>query len=163
MNFKYVKGFGKNYRVYPNGEVYGIYGLRKFSKDKNGYAITGFSLNGERKNVRRGRVVATAFLGDPPHPDSQVNHINGVKDDDRVSNLEWCSPLENTRHSIATGLNTNIKEGHGRSKLTEKQVREIEGSPLKLKVLASRYGISISYASKLRRGQYWKGRENTNG
>ncbi len=50
------------------------------------------------------RVVATAFISDPPSSYHQVNHINGVKTDNRACNLEWVTPSENTRHAIKTGL-----------------------------------------------------------
>lgn len=62
--------------------------------DKHGYKFA--SVNG--KSLRVHRLVADKYIPNPenkPH----VNHINGIKDDNRVENLEWCTPAENERHS----------------------------------------------------------------
>ncbi len=62
-------------------------------------------MNGNKKTSRKTvhRLVAESFLGGP-HPDLQVNHKNGVKDDNRVVNLEWCTGSENVKHAYATGI-----------------------------------------------------------
>ena len=53
------------------------------------------------------RLVADTWIPNPNNY-TQVNHINGNKDDNRVENLEWVTPSENIRHSYRTGLNKHI-------------------------------------------------------
>jgi len=55
-----------------------------------------------------------------------VNHINGIKADSRVENLEWVTRKENAKHSFNTGLQVNPKgQDHRMAKLTEQDVFDI--------------------------------------
>ena len=91
--------------------------------DGKGYAYVGIHKDGEQKKIHIHALVAKAFV---PNPDNKpfVNHINGIKSDNRVENLEWVTPSENIQHALKTGL---MKSGCDRfdALLTVDQVREI--------------------------------------
>ena len=75
----------------------------KQDRKRNGYFAVVLR-DGERsKTISVHRLVATAFL-EKGENDTQVNHINCDKSDNRVENLEWCSAEENRSHAKANNL-----------------------------------------------------------
>lgn len=72
-----------------------------------GYCVVGLFKEGKPFYKRVHRLVAEAFI---PNPDKKpcVNHKNGIKTDNRVENLEWCTYSENEEHSYKV-LGKNIK------------------------------------------------------
>lgn len=69
-----------------------------------------FKINnrGEGKNIEIHRLVAITFIQNPENK-KHVNHINGIKADDRVVNLEWCTASENRLHATRIlGHKTNF-------------------------------------------------------
>jgi len=118
----------------------------------------GFNLN--NKTVKCHRLVAIAFIPNPENK-SEVNHINGIKNDNRVENLEWCTTKENSKHAWNTGLcNSSKGENHGRSKLTEKQILEIKNKYIfrknTHKMLAKEYGVCKSTILLILNNKIWK-------
>jgi hypothetical protein len=103
------------------------------------------------------RLVAAAFHGDPPLVDSQVNHINGAKTDNRSQNLEWVSRAENQRHAADIGLKPTGEKSH-LAKLTEGQVREIRSlAGIKSqKEIGDQFGVSQTCINKIITGKKWK-------
>lgn len=68
------------------------------SNHKDGYKCVLLSLNGKQKLCTVHRLVAIAFLQQSPEK-IEVNHKNGIKDDNNVNNLEWVTPSENMKHA----------------------------------------------------------------
>ena len=81
----------------------GFYRLMKTFKDLNGYDC----VNLQNRTYLVHSLVAQVFLSDPPSLLSQIKHVNGIKDDNRVENLKWCSPEEEWRNIRAVKVHTS--------------------------------------------------------
>lgn len=161
---KDIPGFEGRYAVTKDGRVWshkrnGTDGRwLRFFQDKRGYLRTSLVTNSRPKHFMVHRLVAITFLG-KRFDLKFVNHKNGVKTDNRVGNLEWCTMLHNRRHAIKTGLWTCFGQNHYRSKLTVEQVvelRALRSKGWKLVALGARYGISHTAVSYILRRKTWK-------
>lgn len=108
----------------------------------------------EQKYIHR--LVAQAFIPNPLNL-PQVNHIDGNKSNNDVSNLEWCTSKENMMHAYNNGLSKKGEETRS-SKLTEKQVLEIRENKHKIgqEYLGLIYGVTKSCISGIQRRIKWK-------
>jgi hypothetical protein len=121
-------------------------------KHPQGYR--GVSLgNGKQATVHS--LVMLAFVGERPEG-GWINHENGDKADNRLENLEYCTPKQNAEHAVHTGLQPRPPGGE---KLSEVQVREIDQ---RLKqgestvVLGREFGVSRTMISHIRTGKVWQ-------
>lgn len=117
--FKDIEGFEGRYQVGTLGSVVSLNYLgtrmpRKLKPTKHhlGYMMVGLGA----KNLKMVHtLVAKAFI---PNPENKpyVNHIDGNKANNRVSNLEWVTSKENMNHAIRTGLRDPHKNNHQKGK-----------------------------------------------
>ena len=107
---KDVKGYESVYAVTTKGRVRSIRFKRWLTPFLTGpgYKTVTLCFEGRDIDFRVHRLVGEAFIKNPDNK-PQINHKNGNKTDNRVSNLEWVTARENMQHAGDTGLNKNIK------------------------------------------------------
>lgn len=122
------------YEIDDLGNVYSKERVVKYSNGKNhlhkrrllkplnklGYHYIALSIKGVVKHEPVHRLVAIAFM---PNPDNkpQINHINGVKNDNNIKNIEWCDASENGIHSYR--VLKNIPGMRGKFKRSERKCK----------------------------------------
>lgn len=98
----------ESYKISNLGNIVNPKGRVRKSYNNNGYRKIDFQVKKKKHRYLVHRLVAITFLKNDVSERKYINHINGIKDDNRVVNLEWCTPSENIQHAVKTGL---IKTG----------------------------------------------------
>lgn len=114
------------YTVNDKGEFFSDNSGRMKTRNKAGteYQIINFmTTDGKKRTFRAHRLVLMAFNPVKDMDKLEVNHIDGNKKNNNLSNLEWCTGSENQRHAFKTGLQKARKgESSNFSKLTEQDI-----------------------------------------
>lgn len=123
-----------------------------------GYLRVLLSKNKKSKWWAVHRLVMLSFVSNPESK-LEVNHINGVKADNRLDNLEWCTASENAIHAFNMGLRSAKKgEENHNATLTKEDTYNIKvllNIGEKQKSIAERYGVMPNCISRINTGVRW--------
>jgi len=111
LNYQTLNDYSRYY-IYNDGRIFDLKYSKFMSHNTNsdGYSIcTLTSDNRKRKTFRIHRLVAMCFIENKNNK-AEVNHKDGIKSNNHVLNLEWCSHSENIQHAWDTGLIKNTEE-----------------------------------------------------
>lgn len=122
------------------------------------YLQLGLWMDGEQYHYCVHEIIA--FVGGLDLVDKTVNHINGNRLDNRLSNLEVLSMEDNRKHAYEKGLMAS-GEKNGTSVLTVEQVKEIrrlyEDGDWSYRKLGRKYDVSPTLIGKIVKREYWRG------
>lgn len=164
--FRPVKGYEKEYEISNIGNVRSIRSgkILKPNTDKSGYKYFVFSVNSNRHTMKAHRLVADAFI---PNPESKptVDHINGIRTDNRVSNLRWATHKEQSNNpvTLVKHKRNNSSEkmrrmgeliNFNRKRVMVKKGNMIVGCFDSLRAASQNMKISYSKASEILNGKY---------
>jgi len=156
---KLITIFEKDYLITNNGILYHATTNKEVKQyvHRQGYIYYQIYCKKKRQcyQTLAHRLVAIHFI-DNPNNYPIVNHINNIKNDNRVSNLEWCTQQHNMLHAFNLGVLYHAKgEKNGNSKLTLNQVNQIRNSSDSYSKLAQQFGVGKTTISRVKRCENW--------
>ena len=148
-----VCGYEGRYEVSNTGKVKGTKGPRKPVQTTRGYVQVDLCKQGTCRKFLIHRLVAIHFIPNPSQC-PQVNHKDGNKTNNILSNLEWCTATQNAIHAV------RLLERHGENmpnaKMTSEQVRSVRTDTRLHREIAADYGISRQVVSRIKSGKKWR-------
>lgn len=131
---------------------YSLVKVRTHKKSQRVYL--NLTWRGFTKSVLVNRVVALRFLPNPLGLE-QVNHLNGIKSHNALSNLEWSSGSDNEKHAHRTGLKSGRGSANSNAKLTATEVLEIRASDKTVVEMMAQYSVGRSTIANIIKGNTW--------
>ena len=152
------------YFISDDGQLYSTRSNKflKPDRDRYGYLYYVISIDGKRMTLKAHRLVAEAFIPNPDHKPT-VNHKNGIRDDNRRSNLEWATVKEQAHdpltraHVLRAASETDYRAmgaliNFGRKKTAVYRSGELLGIYDSLKKAAEEHRTNYSKASECANG-----------
>jgi hypothetical protein len=173
--FKDIKGYEGYYQISNLGNIKSLSRLvdnhsnfkkllkekiLKASISKTGYYVIDLKKNNQRKTFKIHRLIALHFIKKIQYKNF-VNHIDGNKLNNEISNLEWCTIKENNIHAERIGLKNDSGINNSRAKLNINDIIFIRNSNLKLKELSLLFNINQSGISKVKKFKTYKNDRTT--
>lgn len=125
--------------------------------NKQGYEVITLYIDNKMFNCSVHRLVAISFVNNP-FSLPQVNHIDGNKQNNTYTNLEWCTASENNQHAFDLKLRIS-GERHHKAKLTVEDVKEIRlllAKGYSHRYLTRLFPVGRSTITKIANGEIWK-------
>lgn len=154
-----VRGAEGHYEVSNTGRVRSVLGgrrrgieLSQHPRNRKGYRVVSLVKDGKTQTATVHRLVASAFISNPENKPC-VNHKDGIKQNNDVTNLEWVTYQENELHAFNT-----LGKINGQAKLTMAQATEIRARLAKGEMqedIAKDYGVDRSLISHIKRNLLW--------
>lgn len=136
--------------------------VRAEYRTRQGYLLVTTTINGVKTTASAHRLVWTYFHEKAIPPGLTINHINGVKDDNRIENLELATMSQQRRHALTVlNVNRNRPKGsaHPKTRLNESDVllmREMRSQGAMVKDIAAKYQMKPKAVSAICGGRTWK-------
>lgn len=130
--------------------------IKPHASKRHKYLSVGLHKLGKTRLIRVHRLVAEAFLGPAPEDRPYINHKDLDRVNNRLDNLEYCSPLENISHARENGRLHKWTRDDGPMRDTVAEVfRLIAEGELSCRQIDERLGLRRGLAAEIRRGETW--------
>lgn len=128
--------------------------LRSTNNVVRGYVTVKLSLNAQVSTLLLHRLVAQVFVPNP-HNKPEVNHLNGIKTDNRAANMQWVTRQENINHAVQCGLFKGSIPGSKLSFEKAAEIRQKRAAGATNRELMNQYDIGLTLLHNTLRGKSW--------
>ena len=147
--WKDVQGYEGLYKINAKGEIWRVNKNKPLKPHRcQGYLRVSLYDGGKQRKFYVHRLVAFSFLDEPSNKDrNEINHKDGNKLNNSVSNLEWLTCQENLKHARDNGL---LK-----TKITKEIAEKIYNDTGSIRFLAKKYNIGKTQVGYIKQGKRW--------
>ena len=154
-----IPGYNGKYSISSNGDVISKKGKTKRLNPTiwHNYYYIKLNKNNMHYKYRLHRLVAQIFIANPLNK-PQVNHIDGVKSNNRADNLGWVTPQENANNAMLRNayLKGEKHKLHKLSSVEVSKIRELFNSGVRQVVIANKFGVTRQNIGAILHGISWR-------